>query len=100
MSISACEIEKAEGAFTLSDFDWAGIHIANNVMRLCGCSPWRFGREHYLQALETAPPKERDLKETAVAASWDQALAEAMQSHGMSIAEEAVASLLVNDLRQ
>lgn len=82
------------------DFDWAGIHIANNVMRLCGCSPWRFGSEHYLQALETAPPKERDLKETAVAASWDQALAEAMQSHGMSIAEEAMASLLVNDLRQ
>ena len=82
------------------DFDWAGIHIANNVMRLCGCSPWRFGSEHYLQALETAPPKERDLKETAVAASWDQALAEVMQSHGMSIAEEAVASLLVDDLRQ
>ncbi len=82
------------------DFDWAGIHIANNVMRLCGCSPWRFGSEHYLQALETAPPKERDLQETAVAASWDQALAEVMRSHGVSIAEEAVTSLLVNDLRQ
>lgn len=82
------------------DFDWAGIHIANNVMKLCRCGPWRFGSEHYLQALETAPPKDRDLEETAVAASWDQALTESMQSHGMSIAEEAVASLLVNDLRQ
>lgn len=82
------------------DFDWAGIHIANNVMKLCRCNPWRFESEHYLQALETAPPKDRDLEETKIAASWDGALTEAMQSHGMSIAEEAVASLLVNDLRQ
>lgn len=82
------------------DFDWAGIHIANNVMKLCRCSPWCFGSEHYLQALETAPRKDRDLDETKVAASWDQALTEVMQSHGMAIAEEAVASLLVNDLRQ
>lgn len=82
------------------DFDWAGIHIANNVMKLCRCGPWRFGSEHYLQALETAPPKDRDLEETGIAASWDQTLTEAMQSHGIAIAEEAVASLLVNDLRQ
>lgn len=82
------------------DFDWAGIHIANNVMKLCRCTPWRFGSEHYLQALETAPPKDRDLEETQIAASWDRTLTEAMQSHGMAIAEEAVASLLVNDLRQ
>ena len=82
------------------DFDWAGIHIANNVMKLCRCSPWCFGSEHYLQALETAPHKDRDLEETVVAASWDQALTEVMQSHGMAIAEEAVVSLLVNDLRQ
>lgn len=82
------------------DFDWAGIHIANNVMKLCRCSPWCFGSEHYLQALETAPRKDRDLDETKVVASWDQALTEVMQSHGMAIAEEAVASLLVNDLRQ
>lgn len=82
------------------DFDWAGIHIANNVMKLCRCTPWRFGSEHYLQALETAPPKDRDLEETDIAASWDQALTKAMRSHGMAIAEEAVASLLVNDLRQ
>lgn len=82
------------------DFDWAGIHIANNVMKLCECSPWRFGSEHYLQALETAPRKDRDLEATEVAACWDQALTEAMQSRGMAIAEEAVASLLVNDLRQ
>ena len=82
------------------DFDWAGIHIGNNVMRLCRCTPWRFGAEHYLQALETSPPKDRDLEEIAIAASWDPVLTEAMDSHGMAIAEEAVASLLVNDLRQ
>ncbi len=82
------------------DFDWAGIHIANNVMRLCRCTPWRFESEHYLQALETAPRKDRDLEDAEVLASWDHALTEAMRSHGMVIAEEAVASLLVKDLRQ
>ncbi|AOW13980.1 TIGR02679 family protein [Hydrogenophaga crassostreae] len=82
------------------DFDWAGIHIANNVMRLCDARSWRFGAEDYVQAVETTPPKGRDLEETRVAASWDHVLIEAMQSHGMAIAEEAVASLLVNDLRQ
>lgn len=81
------------------DFDWAGIHIANNVMKLYECSPWRFGAADYLQAIESAPPKDRDLEETGVAASWDPDLIEAMQSRGMAIAEEAVASLLVNDLR-
>lgn len=82
------------------DFDWAGIHIANNVMTLCDARPWHFGTQDYFRAVETAPPKDRDLEETPVAASWDQALMEAMQSHGMAIAEEAVASLLVNDLRR
>lgn len=82
------------------DFDWAGIHIANNVMKFCQCSPWRFGTEDYLQAVATAPPKDRDLKGIGVAASWDQMLIEVMQSHGIAIAEEALASLLINDLRQ
>jgi uncharacterized protein (TIGR02679 family) len=82
------------------DFDWAGIHIANNVMKLCDARSWRFGAEDYVQAVETGPPKDRDLEETRVAASWDQVLIEAMQSHGKAIAEEAVASLLVNDLRR
>jgi uncharacterized protein (TIGR02679 family) len=82
------------------DFDWAGVHIANNVMKLCECSHWRFGTQDYLQAVGTAPTKERDLGETRVVASWDPELVEAMQSHGMAIAEEAVASLLVSDLRR
>lgn len=82
------------------DFDWAGIHIANNVMRLCRCTPWRFGSEHYLQALETAPPKDRDLEGAAVAASWDQVLTEAMQLHEIAIPEEAVVYLLVKDLQR
>jgi len=81
------------------DFDWAGIHIANNVMKLYECGPWRFGAAEYLQAIESAPSKDRDLEEIGVAASWDPDLIEAMQSCGMAIAEEAVASLLINDLQ-
>lgn len=86
--------------FYHGDFDWAGIHIANNVMKLCECSPWRFGMQDYLQAVGTAPPKERDLEETHVVASWDSALVEAMRSHGIAMAEEAMASPLISDLQR
>lgn len=81
------------------DFDWAGIHIANNVMRLCEAHPWRFQSSDYVQAVETVPYRERDLAESTVIASWDAALVADMQSYGLAIAEEAVASLLVNDLK-
>jgi uncharacterized protein (TIGR02679 family) len=80
------------------DFDWAGIQIANNVMRLCKAIPWRFQSQDYVQAMGTAPVKERDLGETFVTASWDASLVPDMQLHGLSIPEEALASLLVNDL--
>lgn len=81
------------------DFDWAGIHIANNVMRLCDAKPWRFQSRDYIQAIGTVLAKERDLAETLVTASWDLTLVADMQSNGLSIPEEAVASLLIDDLR-
>ena len=81
------------------DFDWAGIHIANNVMKLCDARSWRFGAEDYIQAVKTIAPKERDLEDVHVAASWDTALGESMRSNGIAIAEEAIASQLVNDLQ-
>lgn len=81
------------------DFDWAGIHIANNVMKLCDARSWRFGAEDYIQAAKAIAPKERDLEDGRVAASWDSALVELMRSKGMAIAEEAVASQLVDDLQ-
>lgn len=81
------------------DFDWAGIHIANTVMRLCNADPWHLLSADYQRALVAFPHKERDLSETDVTASWDATLVNAMQSHGLAIPEEAVASLLIDDLR-
>lgn len=80
------------------DFDWAGLHIANYVMRLCGAQPWRFARDDYTRAIENAPHFERDLGDSCVEATWDQALTASMQHYGLAIAEEAVASPLLEDL--
>lgn len=82
------------------DFDWAGIHIANNVMKLCDARSWRFGAEDYLQAVKSLAAKGRDLEDARIAASWDSALVDAMRLKGVAIAEEAVVSQLVDDLRQ
>ncbi|MBL8355351.1 MAG: TIGR02679 family protein [Delftia acidovorans] len=81
------------------DLDWAGIHIANNVMRLCNAKPWRLSADDYQRATRLFPHKERDLSEAAVAASWDATLVDVMQSHGLAVPEEAVASLLIDDLQ-
>lgn len=81
------------------DFDWPGIHIANNVMRLCAAQPWRFRSDDYQQALGSCPQKERDLSDIAVAASWDAGLGATMRLHGMAIPEEAVAAILMGDLK-
>lgn len=82
------------------DFDWPGIHIANHVMRAWGAQPWRFGTREYEAAAMNAPQTQRDLATTCVAASWDPALAPAMHHRGLSIAEEAVAASLLEDLRR
>jgi len=81
------------------DFDWAGVHIANNVIKLCDAHSWRFGAEDYLQAVKSLAYKERDLEDVLIAASWDSALVESMRLNGVAIAEEAVVSQLVDDLR-
>ncbi|WP_027015165.1 TIGR02679 family protein [Comamonas composti] len=81
------------------DFDWAGIHIANNVMRLCTATPWRFQSNDYSQAFGLCPKKDRDLLGITVTASWDAGLGDTMQLHGLAIPEEAVVSLLIDDLR-
>jgi uncharacterized protein (TIGR02679 family) len=85
--------------FYHGDFDWPGIQIANNVMRLCAAQAWRFRADDYRQALGSCPQKERDLSDIAVTASWDECLGATMQSHGLAIAEEAVAAILIDDLK-
>lgn len=82
------------------DFDWPGIRIANQVMRACGARPWRFERGDYDAAAARAPRAQRDLDGACVTASWDAALAPAMQGHGLAVPEEALAESLLEDLRQ
>ena len=80
------------------DFDWPGLHIGNHVLREHGASPWRFGAADYEAALQTAPLPGRPLHADAVEASWDNALAAAMQTALRAIDEEMVAETLLQDL--
>ena len=82
------------------DFDWPGVQIANHVVRAWGAHPWRFGAIDYEAAAASSSRTRRDLDDACIVASWDAALAPAMQRHGLAIAEEAVAASLLADLRQ
>jgi uncharacterized protein (TIGR02679 family) len=81
------------------DFDWPGVRIANHVMRTCAAVPWRLEADDYENAASCAPHRQRDLDGVCIAASWDCALAPAMQRRGLAIAEEAVAESLLKDLQ-
>lgn len=67
--------------------------------RARGVQPWRFNLGDYSAAFIDAPHTQRDLAGDPVAASWDAALAPAMQRHGLAIAEEALAASLLADLQ-
>jgi uncharacterized protein (TIGR02679 family) len=81
------------------DFDWPGLRIGNHVMREHGAGPWRFGAADYLAAARTVERPGHALAGRAVGASWDEALTAAMLNERVSIAEEAVAAALLQDLR-
>lgn len=80
------------------DFDWAGVAIANHLVRVFGVEPWRFGGEDYLAAIPTAPVPGSALKGASVAACWDPTLAPLMRQHGTAIPEEALADTMLLDL--
>lgn len=78
----------------------AGRHLyANHVMHTWQARPWRPATSDYEAAVQSAPHARRDLAETDITAAWDRLLATAMCRHGLSIAEEAVADGLIEDLR-
>lgn len=81
------------------DFDWPGVQIANHVLRQWRAKPWRMGAEDYEAAVRGAPHTERDWVSSDLVAVWDSQLAPAMCLHGLAMAEEAVAGLLLEDLR-
>jgi uncharacterized protein (TIGR02679 family) len=81
------------------DFDWAGLHIGNRVMRDFGALAWHFGAQDFRQAALAATTRGRPLAiATSVQADWDRELADAMRAHGHAIDEEAVAAVLLADL--
>jgi uncharacterized protein (TIGR02679 family) len=80
------------------DFDWPGLRIGNHVMREYGARPWRFGALEYTAAVRSAPLPGHPLGGAEVIASWDEALAPAMQTYQLTIAEESVAASLLQDL--
>ena len=80
------------------DFDWPGLRIGNHVIREYGARPWRFGADEYTTAVQSAPRPGRRLEGPEAVASWDEALAPAMRTHQLSIAEESLACLLLEDL--
>jgi uncharacterized protein (TIGR02679 family) len=79
------------------DFDWPGLNIANFVIRSFGAQPWRLSACDYL--VHAINPSGHRLTGKPTLASWDASLALAMQARGLVIAEEAIASTLLQDLK-
>jgi len=75
------------------DFDWAGVQIANVVMRRHGAVPWRFSSADYRTARGGRP-----LHGDPVAAAWDRDLQPAMLEMGRAVHEEEVLDVLLGDL--
>ncbi|MDQ2820827.1 MAG: TIGR02679 family protein [Pseudomonadota bacterium] len=82
------------------DFDWAGIAIANNVIRQFDAAPWRMHVADYLAALHAAVPGRRRLEACATTAVWDPALAPAMCIEQQAVDEESVIEILLCDLKK
>jgi uncharacterized protein (TIGR02679 family) len=80
------------------DFDWAGLQIANHVIRTFGAAPWRMGVSDYAAAIAAAAERPV-LRGAPVDATWDAALSTAMCHHASLVAEEAVAETLLADLQ-
>jgi uncharacterized protein (TIGR02679 family) len=81
------------------DFDWPGLRIGNHVVREYGARPWRFGAAEYIAAVQSAARPGRALSGAETVSMWDEALTPAMQMHRLVIAEESVASSLLQDLQ-
>ncbi|MBV6812622.1 TIGR02679 family protein [Xanthomonas campestris pv. passiflorae] len=81
------------------DFDWPGIGIANFVIRTWNANPWRMSTQDYEAAASSTTRVRHELGAIPVNADWDIHLATAMQNRGTAIAEEAVATILIEDLR-
>jgi uncharacterized protein (TIGR02679 family) len=76
------------------DLDGEGLRIAAYVIDKAGAVPWRMSTVDYLDAVgDRGPPVGR-----VTEAPWDPDLAPALAHRGVSVPEERVASLLLDDL--
>jgi len=81
------------------DFDWPGIGIARRIFDR-GARPWRFGRDDYLEGIERLPAENRlGLSGRPEATPWDERLSTAMVGADVAVHEEALADILLGDLR-
>lgn len=76
------------------DFDWAGLAIANRLVRSVGVRPWVMSTADYLSGPEGLP-----LRGSAVDATWDERLSVEMAARGCAIHEESVLPDLLARLR-
>jgi uncharacterized protein (TIGR02679 family) len=76
------------------DFDWKGVAIAGRVMSRVSAKPWRYSDKDYLAA-----PGTELLTGAREPTPWCPELATAMAERQISVHEEAVVDVLVNDLR-
>jgi uncharacterized protein (TIGR02679 family) len=78
------------------DFDGEGIRIAANVLSRTGARPWRLTSADYVRGLagQLAGPTVGRVTE----APWDAGLAGRMREHGVTVSEERVADLLIDEL--
>jgi uncharacterized protein (TIGR02679 family) len=80
------------------DFDWGGLEIGNQAIRL-GAVPWRYGAGDYLAAASSGKGG-GELQGRRVRATWDPELAIAMEQTGRVVYEEAVLNALCEDAGQ
>ena len=81
------------------DFDWPGIAIARRVIER-GARPWRFGHADYRDAVDRLPAGGRlALTGRPEPTPWDEELSAVMAAANVAVHEEAIASLLLADLR-
>ncbi len=83
------------------DFDWPGIAIANLLVGVHQCRPWRFAAADYVGALARLAPIVAELPllgSEPVTASWDPRLTSAMAAAGRAVHEELLLDELLADL--
>jgi len=81
------------------DFDWPGLQIGNRMMRTWQAQPWRFSARDYEAAVTSAPLERQPIRclRNGFVGSGSAAN---NQRCGIAIAEEAVATSLLEDLRR